>query len=182
MKGAEQLKTAHNLRVEEIDRIHVEAPHETLRLGTRLPATTEESQFNLAWPLAALLVDGIVGPAQILEHRFADPRIRDLAQRINVVETVELNELYGLVTTGDPKGKYASKVTITLKDGRAFQSGVVEGNINFPQQDWDEERLEGKFRWLAGQVLNDASVDELADMIWNFDQVTAVDELTRLLA
>jgi hypothetical protein len=73
-------------------------------------------------------------------------------------------------------------VTITLHDGRSFQSGIVEGNINFPQQGWDEERLEAKFRWLAGQVIDEASVEAVVDLIWNFDQVTAVGKLTRLLA
>ena len=36
-----------------------------------IPSTTEEAQFSLAWPLACLLIDGEIGPDQILEHRFA---------------------------------------------------------------------------------------------------------------
>jgi 2-methylcitrate dehydratase PrpD len=182
MKGAVQLVAAHHIQASEIASVYVEAPHTTVRLGTKTPTTTEESQFNLAWPLAALLVDGEVGPAQILEHRFQDPEIRELAQRIEVVETDELNTLYQLSETGDPRGRYAARVTITRADGRSFVTDLVEGNINFPQQGWDEGRLEEKFRWLAEQVLDQARIDELADMVWRFDQVSRVRELTRLVA
>lgn len=181
MKGAEQLAAEHGFQAGDIAHIYVEAPHTTVRLGTDLPTTTEESQFNLAWPLAALLADGEVGPAQILAHRFDDPQIRDLAQKVELVETDELNELYALSERGDPRGRYAAKVTITLNDGKSFESGFVEGNINFPQQGWDQERLEGKFRWLTRHVLDEDCIDKLVDLVWRFEQVPDVSELTRFV-
>jgi 2-methylcitrate dehydratase PrpD len=181
MRAAQQLVATHQIQVDEIARIDVEAPHVTLRLGTRLPSTTEEAQFNLAWPLAAMLLDGEVGPAQILEDRFDDPRLRDLAGRVSVVETDELNALYRLAEQGDLSGRYAAIVTITTQDGRSFRSDIVEGNINFPQQGWDQERVESKFRWLTGQILDDARITQLVDMVWHFDQVPDVRELTGLI-
>jgi len=181
MRAATQLVEAHGIQVEEIARVHVEAPHTTVRLGTELPTTTEEAQFNLAWPLAALLVEGEVGPAQVLEHRFDDPAIHGLAEKIEVVETDEVNALYRLMEQGDPLGRYAARVTITRKDGLVYRSELVEGNINYPQGDWDEQRLEEKFRWLAGQVLDGARIDELVEMTRHFDQVQDVHELTRLI-
>ncbi len=182
MKGAEQLVATHGIDVAEIARVYVEAPHQTVRLGTELPTTTEEAQFSLAWPLAALLVDGEVGPAQVLEHRFGDLQIRSLAEKIELVEAGDLNELSRLLQKGDPRGKYAARVTITLRDGTIHESGMVEGNINYPQQGWDEERLAEKFRWLAGQVLAESQVDELVEMVWAFDQVGDVRQFARLLA
>jgi 2-methylcitrate dehydratase PrpD len=182
MRGAHELLKTYGIGVDDIVRVYVEAPHETVRLGTKLPTTTEESQFNFAWPVAALLVDGEVGPDQVLEHRFDDPRVRDLAQKIEVVETEELNALYALAETGDPRGKYAAKVTITLRDGRSLESGKVEGNINFPQEGWDKGRLEHKFRWLTGYVLEEPRIDELVEMIRHFEQLPDVGSLTALVA
>ncbi len=182
MRGAEQLAAEHGFAAEEIARVHVEAPHVTVRLGTELPATTEEAQFNFAWPLAAVLIDGEVGPAQILDQCFEDPKIRDLAQKIEVVETDELNALYRLAERGDPQGRYAANVVITLNDGRSFESGIVEGNINFPQQGWGEGRIEAKFRWLVAHCLDEGRIDELVDLVWRFQQVPAVGEFARLLA
>jgi 2-methylcitrate dehydratase PrpD len=170
------LVKAHNIRTEEIARIRVEAPYETVCLGTKLPATTEEAQFNLAWPLAALLIDGEVGPAQMPGYRFGDQRIRSLVEKIELVESEELNELYRLAITGDPQGKYASVVTIMLTDGRTFKSGIVEGDINYPQEGWDEDRIEDKFRWLTRYVVDGARSDELVEAVWHFEQVQNVSE------
>jgi 2-methylcitrate dehydratase PrpD len=182
MNGADKLVKEHKIHAEQIEHIYVEAPHVTVRLGTDLPDTTEEAQFSFGWPLAALLVDGEVGPAQILEHRLEDPQIRAMAERIEVVETEEMNSLYRRAEQGDLQGRYAARVTITLKDGRVLESDIVEGNINFPQQGWDETRLEEKFRWLTQHVLDPVHIDELVDLVWRFDQLPDVRALTRLLA
>ncbi len=186
LRGAENLVHEHGCQAEDIAHIRVEAFHEAVRLGVELPTTTEEAQFNMAWPLAALLTDGEVGPEQMLGHGFGNRRLcsktRDLAERIEVVETQELNELYRLAVKGDPQGKYASVVTIVLQDGTTLNSGVVEGEINYPQQCWDERSLEEKFRWLARHVLDEAGVDALVEMVWHFEEVSNVEELTQLLA
>lgn len=179
--GADQLMKAHGFGAEDIARVRVETFHETLRLGVKLPTTTEEAQFNLAWPLAAYIVDGEVGPDQILEQAFEREDIRNLAERIEVVETDELNELYRLACRGDPRGKYASKVTVELRGGRTVETGLVEGEINFPQETWDKESLEEKFRWLTGYVLDEDRIDALVEMIWGFGSVSDARELTKML-
>lgn len=181
LDAARGLVHRHNIPVEEIAHIRVEAFHETFRLGTELPTTTEEAQFNLAWPLAVLLFDDGVGPRQILEERLGDEQVRDLASKVELVESEEFNELYRLASVEDPRGKYVSAVTITLKDGRQFASGVVEGGIKFPQG-WNEEQVEKKFRWLTGFVLDKTRVDKLVEMVWNFEEVADSRELSKLVA
>jgi 2-methylcitrate dehydratase PrpD len=180
--GADQLMREHDFGPEDVATVRVETFHETVRLGTDLPATTEEAQFNLAWPLAAYIVDGVVGPNQILEPALEREDIQDLAKRIEVVETEELNELYRLACEGNPEGKYASKVIIELRNGRTLETGQVEGEINFPQQTWDDESLEEKFRWLTGHVLEEARIDALIEMGWRFEAIPDVRALTRLVA
>lgn len=175
------LTRKNKFKPDDVAQIKVEGFHEAIRLGSKLPNTTEEAQFNLAWPLAALLLYGEVGPVQMLEESLSDPRLRDLASKIELVESQELNRLYRLVDKGDPKGKYASLVTITLKSGRLLTSGIFESKIRYPQRDWDKQRVEKKFRWLMKYVLDKPRTDRLVDMVWHFDQVDDVHKLTRLL-
>ena len=54
--------------------------------------------------------------------------------------------------------------------------------LSFPQPGWDERVMEEKFRWLAGHVLAAPAVDQLVEMLWRFDEIPDVRELTRLLA
>jgi 2-methylcitrate dehydratase PrpD len=149
-------------------------------LGTRLPTTTEEAQFNVAWPVAAMLIDGEVGPEQTMEKRLDDPQMRALARKVEVVETEELNELCRLRELGDPAGKFAGVVTITLKDGCELNSGLV-GDPAFPPANWDEARMAEKFRWIAGFVLDEARIDALLDTLWRFEELPSVRTLAQEL-
>jgi 2-methylcitrate dehydratase PrpD len=181
VEGARRLVLENGIELDEIAHIRVEGCHGSFRLGTRLPTTMEEAQFNQAWPLAAMLVDGEIGPAQMLESRLADPKIRALAQKVEVVETEEMETLCRLFEQGDPRGRFVSKVTITLEDGRSFHSGIVDGRLRFPPAGWDRERMSDKFRWLAGFVLSPTQTDEILENLWRFDQIPDVRELTRQL-
>jgi 2-methylcitrate dehydratase PrpD len=181
VEGARRLVEEHRINLADIARITVAGSKSTVRLGTRLPTTTEEAQFNQAWPLAAMLVDREIGPAQMLEARLADPRIRGLAAMVEVVEDEEMERLCRLFEQGDPTGRFASTVTISTRDGREFHSGVVDGGLRFPQPGWDEVRMEEKFRWAAGFVLDQSRIDTLAEMLWRFEMIPSVRELIEAL-
>jgi 2-methylcitrate dehydratase PrpD len=182
VEGARQLVEDHRISLDAIANIRVDGSHGTMRLGTRLPTTTEEAQFNQAWPIAAMLVDGEIGPGQMLEHRFSDPRLREIAQKVQVFESDEMEGLCRLFEQGDPNGRFASVVTITLKSGQTFNSGLVDGGLRFPPSAWDEGRMADKFRWLANYVLDVSTVDETLDMLFHFEELLNVRQLTENLS
>jgi len=178
VEGANELVLKNDIALDDIERIVVEAFHETVRLGTKLPTTTEEAQFNLAWPVAAMLVDGEIGPKQTLEHRLSDPRIRDMAKKVEVVESEELNRLCRLYKKGDPKGRFASLVTIELKDGRVYTSEMKDGGMALSAWEWTREMMAEKFRWLAVTVMEGDKIEEILDIAWHVDEIDNVKELT----
>ena len=181
-KGARSVVEGHHISTDDIEVIRVEGFHETVRLGSELPTTTEEAQFNVAWPVAAMLMDGEIGPAQTLEPRLSDPRLRAIAKKVELVESEELNELCRLYEQGDPRGRFASKVTVVLADGRTFDSGLVEEGSRFPNPAWDRERIDEKFRWLTRPVLDEERIDRLLDIAWHFEDVSNVRRLTDVLS
>ena len=169
----------HNIEVEEIEKIRVEGFHEMTCLQIKQPKTEEEAQFSLAWPLAALLIDGEVGPDQMLPHRYGDERFLALADRVELVESKEIDELSHPKTRGGEE-RFLGAVEITLKDGQRFHSGIMEREVGSAGS-WDEEKLEKKFRWISGHVLDGKRVDELVDLLRGFENLSSVNELTRLL-
>lgn len=182
VEGARRLVSDHHIVLDDIANIRVDGSHSTKRLGTRLPTTTEEAQFNQAWPIAAMLVDGEIGPGQMLEHRLSDPRLREIAQKVEVFESDEMEGLCRLFEQGDPNGRFASEVTITLKSGQSFSSGLVDGGLRFPPSAWDEGRMADKFRWLANYVLEVSTVDETLDLLFHFEGLLNVRQLTEKLS
>ncbi len=164
----------------DVRRIVVTGYRDAVRLGVRLPVTTEEAQFNAAWPLAAWLVDGEVSPAQVLEPRLSDPSVRGLAALIEVRESQEFTRLYDLSEANDSDGAEMAQVEVELADGRRLDSGPVRFEV-YAEEGWDRARMEAKFRWLATPVVPPAYVDRLVDMIWAFEEVPDAAELIRLV-
>lgn len=181
-EGSLLLADRHNIDPNRIERIVVETFAESAALGTKLPTTTEEAQFNLAWPVAAMLVYREIGPAQMLEEGLQDKIIRKLASRVEVRESEELNELARLFQQGDPRGRFASSVTLVLKDGTEFVSGLVEGGFAYPPVGWNEERMEEKFRWLTEPVLGKKRTERLLETVRSFEKLRDVRELIAFTA
>ena len=169
----------NQIRVEDIAHLKVHTFHEGWRLFQDLPTTTEEAQFSIKWPLAALLIDGVVGPDQVLEHRLADEAVRALVGKIEVVEDPDIDRIY---RSADNKvdfseGRFVGRTEIVLTDGRSFDSGIV-GRKPY---EWDETSLEKKFRWITSFVLDQNRIDGLVAMGWSFESVSNARELTALL-
>lgn len=166
---------------QEISKIIVEVYEAALHLGTRLPETTEQAQFNLAWPIAALIVDGEVGPKQVLEPRLSDERIRAIAAKVELTVSDELTRLYQLCEVGDPEGRDAARVTIELKNGQKVESDLSYIQT-YAEQNWNRDRMEKKFRWLLEEILPKPAISQLVEMIWNLDKLKDISELTNLIS
>jgi 2-methylcitrate dehydratase PrpD len=178
--AVKQLRREHDWDVEDIAAIRVEGHHWTAVLHTAHPTTTEEAQFSVKWPLAAYLIDGEVGPDQILESRLGDASIKALVDKIELLESEELDNLYRPSFESGDEDSSASRVVIRLEDGRTLDSGPVSDSCRI-EAHGDEERLEKKFRWLTGYVLEQDRIDRLLEMLWHFEAVSDVGELTALL-
>ena len=175
-----KLQREHDWEGEDIAAITGGGQHWAAVLHTAHPTTTEEAQFSVKWPLAAYLVDGEVGPDQILESRFGDVIINALVDKMTLVESEEFNELYLPSFEGGDEGYSPGRVVIHFEDGRTIDSGVVTESCRIEARG-DEERLEQKFRWLTGYVLEQDRIAQLLEMLWHVEEISDVRELTALL-
>ncbi len=139
------------------------------------------AQFNLKWPMATMLTDdgSIVGPDQILEKRFNDPKVNALFDKIEVIDDEQANHWLD-IQIEDPdatEGKLCARVEVDLADGQSFDSGYVKRT----SVTWDEKSLEDKFRWLTGFVLQQETIDELVGMVQDMENVPTVKKLVEHL-
>lgn len=166
---------------EQIAHVRIEGDHFMCQLGSAVPRNTEEAQFRTAWPVAAFLLDGEVGPQQMREERLSDSRLIDLNEKIELVELEHLSELAEMRLTGIPGGKYASRVLITLDGGETLDSGFVEAYSEdyglYDDPDW----FARKFSWLLDGILPPDRVNRLVEMAWDFDNLRDVREIVALV-
>jgi 2-methylcitrate dehydratase PrpD len=137
------------------------------RLGPVLPDTTEEAQYSLAWPIAAALVDGCVGPEQVAEPRLGDPRIRDLAGRVGAVVSPDLERRFPAEALCD--------VEIVMRDGTTYRSGAC-GARGDPADPLSEADLREKYRRLAGTVVGDARARRIEQLVDRLEE-RSIEEL-----
>jgi len=159
----------NELRPQSISRIRVRTFEAAAALSCDRPKNTEEAQYNLAYPLAAALVDGQVGPRQVLPPRIFDNVLLELADRVEVEVAKEFEEVF-------PQ-KTCAEVVVHTNDGREFSSGRVEPMWEPPNSLPTDADLEEKFIEIVEPVLGSQKVQELTRMIWDFEKMVEIKPL-----
>jgi hypothetical protein len=72
-----RLIATHDVEADRVRRMVVVTYPDALRLHVVHPATTEEAQSSIAWPVAALLVDREVATEQVAHARTGDTRLHE---------------------------------------------------------------------------------------------------------
>jgi 2-methylcitrate dehydratase PrpD len=173
--AALELLDKHQIFTDEINHILVRTFEEVIMLHQGRPKTTEEAQFSVKWPLACLLIDRQLGPDQVLEHRLGDPQVCALVDKIELVLDPVVDQMYK-EAQGNDLNMY-SAVEITLRDGRHYDSGIIERGAGR----WDEQSLERKFRELTAHVLESTVVDRLVELVLVFEDVPDIRQLVKLV-
>jgi 2-methylcitrate dehydratase PrpD len=136
----------------------------------------------VAWPLAALLAEGELGPQQMLKKRYGDSTITDLVHRIELVETDEMNRLHS-------NYRYPSIVEIILKDGTRFTSDIEfyynsdhSGEGDTFGDIWKPAEVRAKFRWVCAGAVKAEIIDSCLELRDHFEELPDVMTLTDLLS
>ncbi|MBI5580801.1 MAG: MmgE/PrpD family protein [Deltaproteobacteria bacterium] len=170
--GALKVKHENGLSVVDIRAIHIHTFAAAAALGTRPPSNTEEAQYNIAYPVAAALIDGEVGPSQVLPPRIFDSDVRDLLGRVATEIEPDHEAAF--------PGKTYAEVVIATATGERLSSGRMEPRWEPPGTLPSDAELEGKFDKLAAPILGEARARELRKCIWRFEETERAAELVGL--
>uniref|UniRef100_UPI0022EB0002 MmgE/PrpD family protein n=1 Tax=Falsiroseomonas oryzae TaxID=2766473 RepID=UPI0022EB0002 len=110
--------------------------------GNRAPRAAIAAQFSLSWAVAAALVQGDLGPAAYTDAALADPRLRDIEARVELVEDTALTAV----------GRRGA--TLTVDGAMATVTGVT-GDPDRPMQ---EAEAIAKFARFARPVLGEDGI------------------------
>lgn len=171
--GALALQRSHMLPLAAIERIQVSTFHQATRLSCRRPATTEEAQYSLPFPVAAALAHGQLGLAQLSGVGLEDQHVLRLADRVELLDDPELSSRF--------PAERVARVRIETTGGVVADSGDTIAPWDAANPPTDEELIE-KFRWLASESISSARTDELVDVILNCAEMTDAGRLVALLA
>ncbi len=149
--GCVQLRNAHQLRAEDIERIELRVHSLVLELtGRTTPRTGLEGKFSVYHACAAGIVFGGAGEAEFSDQVVARPDVVALRDRV-------------VATADDSIAEEAADVTVICRDGRKLHRFVAHaiGSLEHPMTDADLER---KFRGLVEPVLGEERASELVGL------------------
>jgi aconitate decarboxylase len=142
-----QIRVKHGIKGEEVAKVLVETTEVVYRHcgWPYVPAETITAQMNLPYTAAVTLLEGNAFVDQYTDDKLRDPRILDLANRIEVKVDPKLDAL-------GPDEMRAVNVTVTMRSGEKLTEQVLyrSGHWKNPLSD---ETLREKFRDLAGRVV-----------------------------
>ncbi len=167
--GALKITREHHLTPHQIRRIRVRTFEAAIRLPNGHPRNTEEAQYSLAFPVAAALLDGEVGPAQVLPPRLHDPDLLSLLDRVSTEAVPEFEVEF--------PAKAPAEVVIETTTGEIYRSGRIEARWEPPDTLPSDSDLESKFLWLAGPIIGKVKAGGLIEQIWSADQWTSIDPI-----
>ena len=165
------LREQHGVTAADVDRIEVTTFHQSKRLATRRPNSTEEAQYSTSFPAAVAMVRGAIGPADITGASLNDPEILRLSAGMVIDESDTYNAAF-------PARRFAH-VTLVLRDGRRLTSSTTEASGD-PETPAAESEIHTKYHAYATPVLGatraraiETAVEELG--------AAPVDSLTDLI-
>jgi len=166
--GALKISRENLILPQDISRICVRTFKAATELSCRHPKNTEEAQYNMAFPVAAALIDGEVGPKQVLPPRIHSSQILNLGDKLETELSGDFEQLF-------PE-KACAELIIYTDDRKHFSSGRMEAQWEPPDTLPSDDELEKKFQWLVEPILGKEKTRQLVSMIWEFDKLEQVQD------
>ncbi len=173
IEAASSLQRAYQIAANDIQQVEVFTFHEGTRLATRCPETTEEAQYSLPFPVAAMLTHEQIGAGEVTGDSLYDPAILRLSNSTILTESETYNARF-------PAERWAH-VAFTLTDGTHLTSepAIARGN---PENPLTDDEITKKFYLLANPVLGTDRAQRIAVLVSQLaDAPEALNELRQLL-
>jgi 2-methylcitrate dehydratase PrpD len=166
------LNRYEELKPENIKRIQVNTFKAASHLKEYNPRTIESAQYSIPFMTGMAVVHRSFGHEMLKESRLSDENILNIAKKVNIVYSDELEKLF-------PK-QIPTEVEIESVTGNTYQIKVItpKGDPNNPI---DAAELSNKFKNLALQCIDESNAHNLIAAIAAIDEIEDVNELTDIL-
>jgi 2-methylcitrate dehydratase PrpD len=134
--------------------------------------TVMAARVSVPYCIAVAAVDGELTQKQFSAKRIADPLVREVLSKTEIIADAELNRFY--------PDKFPSRVTVVLDDGRSFQETVLFPKGD-PQDPFTVAEINSKFRGNVAGILTSRQADKLLKAIYALPNASDISNITTLL-
>lgn len=162
-----EMKALHGVGPEDVERATVR----TYDVGVRqcgavlYPENVSEAKFSTRYGVAVAFFDGEAVQRQFSDERIADPAVRELAGKVDVLSDVTFTDRY--------PGQWGCSLTVELRDGSELVQVVYDARGSVANPMTGEHILE-KYRTLTKPVLGDVRSDLLLGLLNDLPHVDRI--------
>ncbi|MBD3291558.1 MAG: hypothetical protein GF393_01430 [Armatimonadia bacterium] len=171
VEGLKLLQAEHGFEAVDVERIDIETFACAADLMHFPPEHTDAAQYSLPWAVAAQLVDGALGVAQMHPDRLADPEVLAAGRRVYTSLAPDLEARF-------PEEALA-RTAVTLTDGRRLTSPTMAARGDWADPLSPEELAQKAERLMVGG-LGEERATRLLDMLATLSERPAGDLLEEL--
>ncbi|MCK7616187.1 MmgE/PrpD family protein [Roseibium sediminicola] len=150
------LRERYGISNREVDRVEIVTFHESRRLATVCPRTTEEAQYSTTYPAAIALVRGRVEPEDLVGAALSDPEVLAVAQRMVITESGDFNAAF--------PARRLARVVLHLVDGTELCSTDTEARGD-PETGIASAELRDKFHRYSDPVIGTESARRIEEVV-----------------
>lgn len=136
VEAVRSLMAEHALRAGDIASVELRTFAQSVRLAAVAPRTTEEAQYSLPFPVAAMILRGRLTADEITGEGLRDPEVLALSARLRLVEDPEISARF-------PAERFGV-AAIETRDGRRLVSPWTEARGG-PHNPLSDAEILGKF-------------------------------------
>lgn len=162
--AAKELMEVHNLHHSNVKSVQIHTFHNATRLAGHAPATPDEFAYSIAFPVAAMIVRGQLGAAELTADTLQDTDILRVSHATELIDDAHLTKI--------SEGKRWAQVSLTLADGRTVSADprTPRGDPDLPLTDAE---ISEKFHLFADPVLGEMRAGEIEKRCAGFDTLSA---------
>ncbi|KAI0566138.1 MmgE/PrpD [Gracilaria domingensis] len=153
------LQERYNFRNADITEIRIFTFDQALHLDHPEPQNTEEAQYSLPFPVAAMLVHGSITAKELCGEELRNQDVLRISRLVKCTEDKKMSEDYF-------NGRCACRVIVETRDRKKYQSEDVVNAWSDPTND----DLSTKFTVNAQQTLPSHKVHQLLSLLWEMEK------------
>ncbi len=163
----------HDIKAEDIASVRIQAGTRSVQHTgdpvKRYPRNKETADHSAYYVTAMAILKRELGPDQYSLAKFADPKVRELIDKVSLEVNTELDRF----------GR-AGITEITTKRGVKY-SCRVDYPKGHPRNPMTDEELRSKFRSMASKFMDERRLEEIIGTIFDLESIGDIGQLMELL-
>jgi 2-methylcitrate dehydratase PrpD len=169
------LRQEHGLAPDDIKRVVVRIYREGYFLNDPNPRVYYDAQFSIPYVVALALVDGTVSLAGFTEAKLADPRIRRLCEKVEVLFDEKLDDEFKCTRSRPHTVEIELENGLVLSTSGRFPKGSPENPLT-------QDEVKAKFMLLARAAVGEGPAAQVVDLVRRIETLDRLDGLWELLS